>query len=417
MTATAASASRRYHGLDALRGFAMLMGIALHAALPYFSRMIGFEAYWPADDDQSVLLIVVFDFIHTWRMPVFFILAGFFAHLVLDRRPISTFVVDRLRRIGVPLVVFGAVMALILPPLWVYGWKGTLSIEGLWAVMATRQDFGSSGDLVGHLWFLYYLLLMYAALLVGRHLTRLLGALGLRVLPDWGSLLGRYLANAICTRVPVVLALAAVVLVVIRGGDESKPFWPLNLSDVLYSALFFFYGYLLHARRGLIDKFSGPGTLISLWAIATVTYLLHLVAIGTMDEVTKLGGDRETLEVLGLVNAVVYGISVALFSTGLIGLFERFLRSPRHWVRWLADSSYWIYIMHLPVVAFLTFWLAHMDRQGWLERFTGLGWSAEAKFLVACLGTGLLGLATYQYLVRYTPIGTLLNGKRIRPSP
>ena len=50
----------------------------------------------------------------------------------------------------------------------------------------------------------------------------------------------------------------------------------------------------------------------------------------------------------------------------------------------MADSSYWIYIMHLPVV----------------------------KFLTACLVTGALGIVTYRYLVRYTPLGTLLNGKR-----
>ena len=107
----------------------MLLGILLHASLPYFSRIAGFESFWPADDDQSVLLFLVFDFIHTWRMPVFFLLAGFFAHLVLDRRAMSVFALDRLKRIGVPLVLFGAVMAIIIPPIWVYGWFGVISLE------------------------------------------------------------------------------------------------------------------------------------------------------------------------------------------------------------------------------------------------------------------------------------------------
>ena len=55
--------------------------------------------------------------------------------------------------------------------------------------------------------------------------------------------------------------------------------------------------------------------------------------------------------------------------------------------------------MHLPVVKFLTFYLAHLDRQG---------------CLAACFVTGALGIVTYRYLVRYTPLGTLLNGKRVR---
>ena len=146
----------------------MLLGIVLHAAVPYFSRLYEFEFVWPADDDQSALLALVFDFIHSWRMPVFFLLAGFFAHLVLDRRSTSTFVIDRLKRIALPLALFGTVMAVIIPPIWLYGWSGSFSLETFRGVLADRQDLDSSGDLVAHLWFLYYLLLMYAALVALR---------------------------------------------------------------------------------------------------------------------------------------------------------------------------------------------------------------------------------------------------------
>ena len=151
----------------------MLLGIALHASLPYFSRIGGFESVWPADDDQSVLMFLVFDFTHTWRMPTFFLMAGFFAHLVLDRRSTSVFILDRLKRIALPLVLFGAVMAVIIPPIWIYGWYGVLSPEVFRGVLKDRRDLDSSGDLVAHLWFLYYLLLMYAALTA----FRLLGGL------------------------------------------------------------------------------------------------------------------------------------------------------------------------------------------------------------------------------------------------
>ena len=42
--------SIRYHGLDALRGMAMLLGIVLHAALPYMPDV---EGFWPVDDRYS----------------------------------------------------------------------------------------------------------------------------------------------------------------------------------------------------------------------------------------------------------------------------------------------------------------------------------------------------------------------------
>ena len=393
----------------------MLLGIALHASLPYFSRMAGFEFVWPADDDQSVTLFLVFDFIHTWRMPTFFLLAGFFAHLVLDRRSTSVFVLDRLKRIALPLVLFGAVMAVVIPPIWVYGWYGVLSLEIFQDVLKERQNLDSSGDLVAHLWFLYYLLLMYAALLAFRFLGGLWRARA--IVPRVGRLpLGRYLSNAVYARLPLLLIVGAVLLILLRAGDESKPIWPLNMPDVLYGALFFFYGYGLYARRKLIDRLREPGTLAALWAAAAVVFFVHLALLGAIDETSKSGGAAESLEALNLAGAIFYGAAAVFLTLGFVGLFERLLRSPRAWVRWLADSSYWIYIIHLPVVTFLTFYLAHLDRQGWLKYLTGFSWSAELKFLVACLATGVLGIVTYRYLVRYTPLGTLLNGKRSRTS-
>ena len=72
----------RYHGLDALRGIAMLLGIVLHAALPYVPDI---QDFWPADESSSTAIIAIFQFIHIWRMPLFFILSGFFAHLIINK--------------------------------------------------------------------------------------------------------------------------------------------------------------------------------------------------------------------------------------------------------------------------------------------------------------------------------------------
>ena len=63
-------------------------------------------------------------------------------------------------------------------------------------------------------------------------------------------------------------------------------------------------------------------------------------------------------------------------------------------------------------MAWLTFWLAHLDRAGRLAALTGIAWSAELKFLAASIATTVLGLLSYRYLVRDTPLGTLLNGRR-----
>ena len=402
----------RYHGLDALRAFAMLLGIVLHATMPYFARIVGIEFMWPADDDQSLAMFLLFDFIHLWRMPVFFLLAGFFAHLVLERRSTSAFVRDRLRRIGVPLVLFTGVMAAILPALWNYGWKGEFVVD--LSVLDPRKwpYFASQGTPLAHLWFLWHLLLMYGALIALRRVgaTRVCRPV---LLAPAVAAFRRGAAAAVYGRTPLALVTAAVILLALRGGDESKPIFPPNVPDLLYGALFFLYGYGLWPRRASIEHLKRPATLVALWVTALAAYLLHLAMLGALEAADDAGAGGMAAW-LAPVEVAASGAAVALLTLALLGSFETLLGTPRRWVRWTADASYWIYLMHLPVVAWCTFWLAHLDRAGRLTALTGFGWSAELKALAACVATGALGMMSYRYLVRYTPLGTLLNGRRIR---
>ena len=78
-----APAGERLHALDALRGFALLCGVVLHAALAYLP---GFGAWALRDQSTSTTVGVTFFVIHMFRMPAFFVIAGFFARLLVERR-------------------------------------------------------------------------------------------------------------------------------------------------------------------------------------------------------------------------------------------------------------------------------------------------------------------------------------------
>ena len=83
------NSSIRYHGLDALRAFAMIMGVVLHASMFYVKGIgteLGYELTGRLLIPTSETLGLLFFFIHSWRMPVFFLLAGFFARLMVQRR-------------------------------------------------------------------------------------------------------------------------------------------------------------------------------------------------------------------------------------------------------------------------------------------------------------------------------------------
>ena len=153
----------RLHALDAVRGFALLLGIVLHATLSFLPSP---TRIWIIQDSHpSITLGVLFFAIHVFRMTTFFLIAGFFAHLSFHRRGTWGFIGDRLQRIALPLVV---------------GWPILFTLMGV--VIFWAASFPNGSPLPGpprwppvlprfpltHLWFLYVLLELYAALLVLR---------------------------------------------------------------------------------------------------------------------------------------------------------------------------------------------------------------------------------------------------------
>src|SRR5213075_3264990 len=97
--------NRRYYGLDALRGGMMLLGVVLHSGEFYISQPLPQMVGFPLDRNSSYLFDLVFHFIHSFRMPLFFVLAGFFAALLVEKRGMWGTLKDRAARVLAPLVV------------------------------------------------------------------------------------------------------------------------------------------------------------------------------------------------------------------------------------------------------------------------------------------------------------------------
>ena len=90
----------RRNDLDALRSFAMALGIAVHASLAFF------QTPWPVHDTRpSGLLPLLFLVIHGFRMPLFFLLSGYFTMLLYQRRGLRSLLEQRFERIAVPLAL------------------------------------------------------------------------------------------------------------------------------------------------------------------------------------------------------------------------------------------------------------------------------------------------------------------------
>jgi surface polysaccharide O-acyltransferase-like enzyme len=72
----------RLTGFDLVRAAAMLLGIVLHAAMSYINAQV--DRVWPMQDPgSSVFFDLIVAGIHSFRMPLFFLLSGFFFSVVL----------------------------------------------------------------------------------------------------------------------------------------------------------------------------------------------------------------------------------------------------------------------------------------------------------------------------------------------
>ena len=100
------------------------------------------------------------------------------------------------------------------------------------------------------------------------------------------------------------------------------------------------------------------------------------------------------------VYAACYTAAIWCWTFGLVGAAMRFCSQPSELRRYLADSSYWLYLGHLPIVFFLQAALMKVP----------LHWAIKFPLIVAI--TLAVLLVSYHYLVRPTFIGALLNGRK-----
>ena len=155
----AAQPSPRYHDLDALRAAAMLLGIVLHAALFLVPDA------WPVEDKKASASLPyddIFNVIHGFRMPVFFLLSGFFTAMLWQRRGLGGLLRQRLQRVGLPLAVGCVTIIPLTAWVWIvtsdYDLARDFPAETPVIVMAAFVWLFTWLESFHHLWFLWHLL-------------------------------------------------------------------------------------------------------------------------------------------------------------------------------------------------------------------------------------------------------------------
>ena len=371
----------------------MILGIVLHATLPYIS---GMEVLWPADKESSTPLRLVFEFIHIWRMPLFFLLAGFFANLIINKKSWPSWWLNRLIRLAVPIIIFFPLLGLTIPWIFEYGRTGEF------------RFFYSNIGQPFHLWFLWHLLIFTLLTIISRPvflLARLIGIvlakLGLKSVVNSLSYCRRIPANIIFrSRIPLGFVLIYYVISIPTGGE-------LILNPML-SALYFILGYSLYGNDQLLSFIKTYWAYYLIFALICFTAYWLIITFESNKIIQSFYLQNSQLpdisesDFLYLIKILFKSLCGILFCYGLVGLAEKKINNYKKWSRFIADGSYWMYLIHLPIVTLITFSMFNLDV------------SPFYKFATASLVTFIICLVTYKYLVRESFIGILLNGKRVK---
>ena len=378
----------RFHALDAARGLALLLGIVLHATMSFFFVV-------PArDTSHSTTLAVTFFVIHIFRMSVFYVIAGFFAHMMLHRRGTRGFLKDRAARILVPLTAGWVILAPLTIGVVIWGLTRTFP-DG-----AGEPAPASQGLPLTHLWFLYYLCLFYVATLALRAgIARLdsTGTLRARVDRVVRAGLASYLA-------PLGLAVPTFAVLYLDPGwsawfgiqTPDTGLWPQVPAVVAYGTAFAF-GWVMHRQTTLLALLERQWrTNIGAAVAFTAACLAWIGPTPNLLDPTAIPGGQQ----MRLLYTAGYVLAIWFWTLGLLGAAVRFCSRVSPARRYLADASYWFYLIHLPIVFALQVLLMDVP----------LHWAIKFPLILAT--TLALLFASYHYLVRPTFVGELLNGRR-----
>ncbi|MBR0792193.1 acyltransferase family protein [Bradyrhizobium manausense] len=389
-------APERLHALDALRGIALLLGIVLHAAMSF---VLASPRFWIIQDTHPSFILSLLSFtIHVFRMTTFFLMAGFFARMSFHRRGSLGFVKDRLQRIALPLVVCWPLV--FVPIALVITWAshfpngGSLQWSSSW--LPALPNFRLT-----HLWFLYVLLELYLAMLLLRGAIVWLDASGtLRMLIDrvFASVIRNPLAPLILA-IPIGIAFCLdprwVNVIGVRTPDQSLI---TNAQAWICFGTAFGAGWLLHRQIDLLR------ILERRWlphlVLAVVLIWTGFVLSGVMFSAPGAPKLPYSFATLRLASAMLYAPAIWMTTFAALGLALRFMSGFSPTWRYLADASYWLYIIHLPIVMALQVALSQLD------------WPGLVKFAIILIVAIPPMLASYHLLVRFSFIGAILNGRR-----
>ncbi|MBD1583012.1 acyltransferase family protein [Pseudoalteromonas sp. S16_S37] len=375
----------RYHFMDNLRAQALLLGLFYHAALAYSPFM--HNLWFTSDANPSYVFDLFSHWLHLFRMPVFFIIAGFFAHFLLDAKGSKAFLWHRTKRIALPLLIFLPLLTIAFVV--ALKWEAS-TVKNLPAIFSAFSYMKEPQLSTMHLWFLWNLFgfcLVFALLWQSK--TTLLYIFKLFSKP-----------LSIIVLLPLIISCSLYFQYVpFSSPDKLKiEFWSYGFYGV-----FFLLGASFYTNLAILEALK-PYTkyLFIIGAVSYSVYLQRLPEPMSIEQVIHFMqlGQAKAQGIEHLFTVLVQSISVVSWSLLVIVLAYQFMAQTNSLFRYISDASYWVYLIHFPVLMCVQIPLIDASV------------SIFIKYAISVIITLLICFLSYYLFVRHTFIGLFLNGKR-----
>ena len=357
----------RYHNLDFLRAFAMMMGLVMHAPLlfwqPDFAKVFGIENIAPAEE----WINIIGRYINNWRMPLFFLLSGFFSILIIKRKGTSQFIRDRVVRVGLTCLVFSS----------------------LYDIADGRFDFTTH-----HLWFLYELIIfVFCFSFLYRVKTT-------------KDLFDRKISTQIFLILFVWLVATVPVANILNNWwhplawKPSTTYFDLKLGNLVYYFSYFLIGVIFYSNQHIFTKLKDGKTVLIIGILAVLAFLLRvqsdylIVGDAHLKDLAQMQFDP----VMVICNSLLIGVNTILWCLFFIGLTSKFIASGSAILRWFVELSYPIYIIHIIPIVMMS------------ALFYRAGFSQPIVFVLTIIAGFIVCVILYYSLIKFTPLNWLING-------
>ncbi|HCQ7755708.1 TPA: glucans biosynthesis protein MdoC [Citrobacter sedlakii] len=368
--------AQREYFLDSIRAWLMLLGIPFHISLIYSSHT------WHVNSADSSWWLTVFnDFIHAFRMQVFFVISGYFSYMLFLRYPLKRWWKVRVERVGIPMLT--AIPLLTLPQFIMLQYvKGKAEN---WHSLSLYDKYNTlAWELISHLWFLLVLIILTTVSLWLFSLLR----------NKWTAANKNRLTTLSMSKLTLIFLFTGVGYAAIRRTIFSV--YPSILSDGMFNFVvmqtlfyvpFFLLGALTFISPELKALFTRPSRGCTLGAaFAFAAYLLN----------QRYGSGDAWMYETEYVITMVMGLWMVnvVFSLG-----HRLLNFQSARVTYFVNASLFIYLVHHPLTLFFGAYITPHITSNLLGFLCGL---------VFVIG---IALALYEIHIRIPLLKFLFSGK------